>query len=207
MSRIVPNLLKPKMIKAAVPLGAQVFLGIRPKAPSITKVHASLRPQADRLAKLIREHSHQFKITSKRYDAELVSRQVPQSRLALNAIYLHAFGCTLSRLDKDLRDGLSGPEMERNKRAALHFFDLAETWIQANWRELYENADDTLFAAADAALAHNATMPADAFIIPERSPTEQKGQGRQPNQDAIKQFPGDNAAQKVGLEAHAGAAS
>ena len=62
-------------------------------------------------------------------------------------------------------------------------------------------------AAADAALAHNATMPSEAFIIPERSPTEQKGQGRPPNQDAIKQFPGDNAAQKIGLEAHAGAAS
>lgn len=207
LSRIVPNLIQPKIIKAAVPLGAQVFLGIRPKAPSITRIHASLRPQADRLAKLIREHSHQFKITSKRYDAELVSRQVPQARLALNAIYLHAFGCTLSRLDKDIRDGLTGPEMERNRAAAMHFFDLAETWIQANWRELYENADDTLFKAADAALAHNATMPADNFIIPERTPTDQRGEGRIVNQDAIKQFPGDNAAQKIGLEAHAGAAN
>lgn len=206
LSRIIPNLMQPKTLKAAVPLGAQVFLGIRPKAPSITKVHASLKPQADRLAKLIREHSHQFKITSKRYDAELVSRQVPQSRLALNAIYLHAFGCTLSRLDKDIRDGKTGPEMDRNKAAAAHFFDLAEQWIQANWRELYENADDTLFAAADAAMAHNSTLPADLFVIPERTPTDQKGEGRTPNQDAIKQFPGDNAAQKIGLEAHAGAA-
>ena len=207
LKRIVPNLLKPKVAKAAAPLGMQVFLGIRPKAPAITKVHASLRPQADRLAKLIREHSHQFKITSKRYDAELVSKQVPQARLALNAIYLHAFGCTLARLDKDLRDGLSGPEMERNRSAAMHFFDLAEGWIQANWRELYENADDTLFKAADAALAHNATLPADLFIIPERTPTDQRGRGRSPNQDAIKQFPGDNAAQTIGLQAHAGAAT
>ena len=207
LSRIMPNLLKPKVAMAAAPLGAQVYLGIRPKAPGISKVHASLRPQADRLAKLIREHSHQFKITSKRYDAELVSKQVPQARLALNAIYLHAFGCTLARLDKDVRDGLSGPEMERNRAAAMHYFDLAETWIQANWRELYENADDTLFKAADAALAHNATLPTDLFIIPERTPTDQRGRGRGLNQDGIRQFPGDNAAQTIGLEAHAGAAS
>ncbi|GIW74856.1 MAG: acyl-CoA dehydrogenase [Phycisphaerales bacterium] len=207
LSRIVPNLLRPKILRAAVPLGLEVYLGIRPKAPRIERVHASLRPQADRLARLIREHSHQFKITSKRYDAELVSRQVPQARLALNAIYLHAYACTLSRLDRDIRQGLSGPEMERNRAAAEHFFDLAELWIQANWRELYENADDSMFRAAQAALAHNATLPTELFIIPERSPTDQRGKGRKPKQEAIKQFPGDNAAQTIGLEAHAGSAS
>jgi len=207
LGRIVPNLLRPKILARAVPLGAQVFLGIRPPAPSIDRVHASLRGEAQRLSRLIREHSHQFKITSKRYDAELVSRQVPQSRLALNAIYLHAYACTLSRLDKDIRDGRSGPAMDRDRAAAAHFFDLAETWIHENWRALYENADDSLFKAADAALAYDATLPPDGFIIPERTPTEQRGRGRQANQDAIKQFPGDNASMFHRESAPAGAAS
>ncbi|MEO1007469.1 MAG: acyl-CoA dehydrogenase family protein [Planctomycetota bacterium] len=206
LGRIVPNLLKPKILAKAVPLGAQVFLGIRPPAPSIGKVHASLKNDADRLARLIREHSHQFKITSKRYDAELVSRQVPQSRLALNAIYLHAYACTLSKLDRDVRSGRSGPELERDKAAAAHFFDLAELWIHENFRALYENADDSMFKAADAALAYNATLPTGDFIIPESSPTEQLGQGRTVDQSAIKQFPGDAAGSYHGDHAHAGAA-
>ena len=66
----------------------QIFLGIRPKLPEITRLHPSLKAEGERWRSLC-EHSHHFKITSKRYDADLV-RQVPQSRLALMAINLHA---------------------------------------------------------------------------------------------------------------------
>ncbi|MCL4742221.1 MAG: acyl-CoA dehydrogenase family protein [Phycisphaerales bacterium] len=185
--------LSPSLLRAAVPLAAEVFLGVRRRAPAIEGVHASLRPHAQRLARLISEHTYQFKQTSKRYDAAVVSRQAVQARLALAAIYLHAWACTLSKLDRDVRrhEGNGGLEFERDRAAALHFFDLAELEINRYYRELYFNADDTMLAAASAALRHNDTLPTEDFIIPERSPTPQRGKGRRTDQSSIKTFPGD----------------
>jgi acyl-CoA dehydrogenase family member 9 len=182
----------PKFLSKAVPLGLEVFGGIRRRPPTIDKVHESLRPHAKRLARLISEHTYQFKQTSRRYDASLVAKQIPQSRLALNAIWLHAWTCTLSKLDMDLRKhgDNGGLEFARDKAAALHFFDLAELEIDRNIRELYYHADDSLFAAAEAALAHNDTLPDADFIIPERTPTDSRGKGRTPQQVGIRQFPG-----------------
>ena len=71
----------------------------------------------------------------------------------------------------------------------------AETAIHANIRELYENADDTMLPAAEAAIAYTDTLPNGEFAIPEKSPVA-KGSGRPLKQDGIKQFPGD----KVGGE-------
>jgi len=198
LSRITPNLFKLNVMKAAAPQGLQIFLGIRPKLPQLTKLHPSLRPEGERLAKLVREHSHHFKITSKRYDADLVSRQVPQSRLALMAINLHAWACTLSRLDMQVRRGDEGLEFERDRAAAMHFFDLAELDFLTNLRELYENTDTSMFEAADAAMRHNESLPPDLFVIPERTPTDQRGKGRTPRQAGVKQFPGDAYAHAGG---------
>ena len=130
----------------------------------------------------------------KRYEDALFSRQVVQARIADTGIYLHAWACTLSKLDKDIRahagNGEGDLEFQRDKAAALHFFDLAETWIDKNIRELTVNADDTMQAAAIAALKHNDTLPNSEFAIPERSPNA-AGTGRKLKQDGIKQFPGD----------------
>ncbi len=185
--------LSPTLLRAAIPLAAEVFLGVRRRAPAIEGVHLSLRPHAQRLARLISEHTYQFKQTSKRYDAAVVSRQAVQARLALAAIYLHAWACTLSKLDRDVRrhEGNGGLEFERDRAAALHFFDLAEVEINRFYRELYFNADDTMHAAAAAALRHNDTLPTEDFIIPERSPTSQRGKGRRTDHSSIKSFPGD----------------
>ncbi len=188
--------LSPALLRAAIPLAAEVFLGVRRRAPAIEGVHPSLRPHAQRLARLISEHTYQFKQTSKRYDAAVVSRQAVQARLALAAIYLHAWACTLSKLDRDVRrhDGNGGLEFERDRAAALHFFDLAEIEINRFYRELYFNADETMLAAADAALRHNDSLPTEDFIIPERSPTPQRGKGRRTDHSSIKLFPGDSHA-------------
>jgi hypothetical protein len=139
---------------------------------------------------------------SKKYDVKMLDRQAVQARFANIAIMLHAMLCTLSRLDADMRmhQGKSngtGSEFERDRTAALHFLDLAEVEIHDNLRNLYENADDSMLAAADAAMKHAASLPNDRFVIPEKSPTA-KGTGRTPKQDGIKQFPGD------GIPAHAG---
>ncbi|HZW08405.1 MAG TPA: acyl-CoA dehydrogenase family protein [Phycisphaerales bacterium] len=187
---------KLSMAGQLMPLAAEVFLGIRRRAPHIAGVHPSLRPHADRLARLISEFTYQFKQASKRYDATIMNRQAVQARLAFVAIYLHAWACTLSRLDTDTRahGENGGPEAARDRAAAIHFFDLAELEIQRYFRELYYNADDTMLRAADAALAFSDTQPASDFIIPEKSPTEARGKGRRVDQRPIKQFPGDRRA-------------
>ena len=179
----------PTMLRAAVPLGTEVFLGIRRKAPTIDELHPSLTPFGSRLCRLISELTYQFKVISKKKDAAIVTAQATQARLADATIYIHAWACTLSRLDADVRRGESGVEFERDKAAAIHFFDLAELEIHKAFRELHENADDTMFDAAEKALAHADSLPNEDFVIPERSPVAQ-GEGRTPNQDHIKQFPG-----------------
>lgn len=177
------------MLKAAIPLGMEVFMGIRPKAPATPNVDASLQASADRVCKLISELTYQFKIASKKHDAAIVTRQCVQARLADAALFIHGWLCTLSRLDQDIKKGESGTEFERNKAAGFHFFDLAELEIQNAFRALHENADDTMMSAAAAALAHSETLPNSDFSIPERSPTDQ-GTGRTLKQDHIRQFPG-----------------
>lgn len=194
ISRILKNGLKPAIMKAAIPLGLELFLGMRRKAPHIKNIHPSLRSEADRLCRMVREHSHQLKQTSKRLEEALFSRQTMQARLADMGMYLHVWACTLSKLDSDVRqhggNGESDPEFQRDKAAAMHFFDLAETWINQCIRELYENADDTMLAAATAELRHNDTLLNSEFSIPERSPIA-AGTGRKISQEGIKQFPGN----------------
>ncbi|HED53213.1 MAG TPA: acyl-CoA dehydrogenase [Phycisphaerales bacterium] len=184
---------KPAFLKQAIPVGMEVFLGIRKRAPEIRNVHPSLRPYADRLRKHISEFTYQFKQISKKHDAEMFNRQVPQSRLALAAIQLHAWVCTLSKLDMDIRrhGNNGGAEFERDKAAAIHFFNLAELEIEKQFRDGYRNPDDTMEIAAHAAMKHNDTLPANLFIIPEKTPTEFRGKGRKPRAEAIKKFPGD----------------
>ncbi len=183
----------PTMIKAALPLGREVFLGIRNKAPQINKLHPSLSPYGQRVCRLISELTYQFKIISKKKDAAIVTAQATQARLADAAMYIHAWNCTLSRLDMDIRNGESGTEFERNKAAAIHFFDIAELAIHQAFRELHENADDTMLAAAKAALAHSSTLDNKLFAIPESSPSD-KGTGRELPTEHIKQFPGTTGA-------------
>ena len=192
LKRIRTNMGKKTVRKAAIPLGTEVFLGIRPRAPKITKVDPSLRPVARRLARFVREHAHQFKIASKRNEEKIIQRQCVQARVADTAIMLHAWACTLGRLDQQIRNGAEGPEFDRDRLAAEHFFELAELEIEKNFSALYRNADESMNKAADAAIALSESQPNSLFIIPERSPTA-AGTGRQPRMEGIKQFPGDNA--------------
>lgn len=193
IGRIMKNGLRPTIAKAAIPLGLELFLGLRRKAPNLHKVSPALRGQADRLTGVIREFSHQYKQACKRYREAMVTRQAVQARLADAAIMLHAWCCTLSKLDGDMQKhgGATGgaPEFERDRSAALHFFDLAEMSMHQCYRELYENPDDTMLASAAAAIKHSDTLPNDQFVVPEKSPSA-KGTGRPARQEGIKQFPG-----------------
>jgi alkylation response protein AidB-like acyl-CoA dehydrogenase len=193
ISRIFQNTMRRVVLRAAIPLGLELFLGVRRPLPTPPAVHPSLVEAAEHFARTIREHSHQFKQASKRYREAIITRQAVQARVADNAMWLHAWGCTLSRLDRDLKAGGDGPEFERNRAAAMHFFELAECAVHTNFRELYENPDQTMLTASAAALKYTDTLPNGEFSIPEKSPVAQDT-GRPRKQDGIKQFPGDSPA-------------
>lgn len=189
VGRIAKNGLNWTLLRTSMKLGAEIFLGIRRAAPTVDKVSPQLRGPAERLSRLVREHSHQFKQASKRYEEAIVSRQAVQARLADNAMWLHCWACVLSKLDLDMKGRVTGAELERNRAAAEHFFDLAERGIEAGFRELYVNSDDTMLKAAKAALKFTEGLPNSSFSIPERSPNA-KGTGRTLKQSGIKQFVG-----------------
>jgi alkylation response protein AidB-like acyl-CoA dehydrogenase len=195
LSRILRGLKRPGVMRAAAPLGAELLLGVRPHAPVIHDIHPSLRGVADRFCEMVREHSHQFKLASKHYGEQLITRQLVQARLADSAMWLHAWACTLSKFDRELRqhdttgNGSAGTEFDRNQAAAQFFFNMAEREINDCSAHLFENDDDSAMKAADAELAYSAKLPNDRFVVPEASPNA-KGTGRAPKQDGIKQFPG-----------------
>lgn len=188
-----------KLMKLAIPLGLEVFFGIRRPLPVISRAHADLRDVADRLSRLVREHTYMFKMMSKKYDSSILERQAVQSRLGNTAILLHAWACTLAKLDNDMRahggNGAGDLEFQRDKAAAMHFFDLCELEIRDYFTNCLANADDTMLKAADAAMKHTESLPAKDYVIPEKTPTDLRGKGKTPRQDGIKQFPGDRESQ------------
>ena len=195
LSRILRGLKRPGVVRAAAPLGAELLLGVRPPAPVIHDTHPSLRGVAERFCEMVREHSHQFKLASKHYGEQLITRQLVQARLADSAMWLHAWACALSKFDQELRhhdstgNGSAGTEFDRNQAAARFFFNMAEREISDCFAHLFENDDDSAMKAADAELAYSAKLPNDRFVVPEAS-LNAKGTGRKPKQDGIKQFPG-----------------
>jgi hypothetical protein len=182
------NMLKPAVAKAAFPLAKEIFLGWRQAAPTPPVVHSSLREAAHRMAELTRDLSYEFKQASKQFGEKVVSRQAVQARLADAAIYLHAWACTLSKINKQIEVGTA---TEQEKTAAMHFFDLAEHAIEQSFRELHDNADDSMLTAAASALAFARTLPDSDYVVPEKSPAIKPAAGQPKPQQFIKQFPGE----------------
>ena len=193
LARIWRGMTKPSVLRAAAPLGVELFFGKLPPAPKIPQVDPSLRARAATLARLVREHSHHFKLAAKQYEEKIVTYQAVQGRLADSAIWLHAYACTLSKLDRDLRRGTDGLRFEQDKAAALYFMDLAARRIRRSLADALENDDDAMRAAAAAAMRYSDSLPNGQFIIPESSPVA-KGTGRAPARDGVKLFAGATAA-------------
>jgi hypothetical protein len=193
------------VLRAAVPLGLELCLGLRPRAPQPPRLDGSLYGYAGRFARRVRDLSHEFKVASKVYQEKIIDRQAVQARLADAAIWLHGWAAVLSKLDRQIRDGeLTGDAGVRDRRAAEHFMELADLEIAAAFRALRGNhADGSMLSAADAALRHSAGLPNDRFVIPERSPSA-RGTGRVNRQDGIKQFPGDSRPGPAGEDPSGG---
>jgi alkylation response protein AidB-like acyl-CoA dehydrogenase len=193
ISRIRKNLAKPGMMKSAVPLAAELYGGIKPTPPTIHAVDPSLAQHARKLAERIRDHSHEFKLASKNFANKIVTRECVQARLSDSAMWLHAWACTLSKLDRDLRRNVRDIAYQRAHDAAIHFMDLADQEIEDCFKRLHENTDDTMAAAAKSAMQYCDTLPNSDYVIHEASPNA-KGTGKALAQTGIRQFPGDNAS-------------
>jgi alkylation response protein AidB-like acyl-CoA dehydrogenase len=195
LARIFKGLKSKKVMKAAAPLGAELLLGLRPPAPVIHDIHPSLQDAADRLGDLVSQHSHEFKRASKHYGERIVTRQSVQARLADSAMWLHAWACSLSKLNRDVRrrenPTQADARFERDKAAAIYFMDMAASAIREALSHLFENDDQSMLAAAKAALQYAEQLPNNRFAIPESSPNA-KGTGRVVDQSALKQFPGES---------------
>jgi acyl-CoA dehydrogenase family member 9 len=190
LKRIYRNLRRPGMFRPAVALASELFFGWKRPVTLIDRVHQSLAERSQRLAELVRDHSHCFKRASYLYAEKLISRQLIQARLADSAIWLHAYACTLAKLDRDIRLGRIGTDLERDHAAAALLFDMAEAEIRSCWTKVFDHYDTSIQQAASTALRYSEKLPNSRFIIPELSPNAQ-GTGRRPNQEGIKQFPGD----------------
>ena len=203
LPKVLANAFNPRVLGVALPLAAELFLNVKPGASSMDKLHPSIRSYGDRVARLVREHSHQFKRASLTHKEKLVDRQTIAARLADVAIWLYASICVLSKLDRQIRKQEEGAEFERDRTAALHFLKLAELEVKQRWAGLREHADETHRTAAAAAEAFSDAQPNELFRIPETSPVA-KGTGRETDQRYIKQFPGGRDPYTPAHEEHAG---
>ncbi len=197
LKRIAGNVLNAKIMRRAIPLAAQLFMGLKPAAPSIEKAHPSLSREARRLALLIQKHSHYFKMAGKWHKEDIVTRQVVQARLANSAIYLYVLSASLARMDRLIRTGAKGLDFERDQAAFEHAFDLLEFKILSCFGELKKNADKSMRKAAGAARRHNDSLPNEDFYIHETSPNA-RGTGKKVSLEYIKQFPEDSVLKSTG---------
>lgn len=191
LQRMVANGLNPAVLKRALPLGLQLFFGIKPSQPEVRGVLPSLQGYADRLARLVQLHSHYFKMASKWEREKIVQHQVQQSRVADNGIMLYALTASLSKMDGQIRRGEHGPRFERDKAAFEHLFDLFELQVLGNMKAMRKNADRSMRKAAERALDYSQTLPDRRFYIHEASPV---AEGKPVPTEHIKQFPGDGYA-------------
>jgi len=190
LSRILTAATTPAVLKKALPMGAQLFLGLKPNAPELRSVHPALQEQADTLTALIQQHSHYFKLVSKWEREDVVKHQAQQARVANNAIYIFALASALSKMDDQLRAGEYGPEFERDRAAFEYLFEWFKRKIHRNFGEMRDNADESMREAAEAARAHNDTLPNEDFYIHEGSPLGRDA-GKEPPQEHIPQFDGE----------------
>ncbi len=190
LARLFRNATNAQVMKRALPLAAQLYLGLLPPAPLVEGAHPALQGYADRLARLVQKHAHFFKLVSKWEREEIVTRQAQQARLADNAAMLFALTAALSKMDHQMRSGARGVAFERDWAAFEHLFDLFEIDVLRNTGEMRRNADESMRHAAEAARRHNDTLPHGDFYIHEASPVA-KGQGKKVQTEHIPQFPGD----------------
>jgi alkylation response protein AidB-like acyl-CoA dehydrogenase len=195
LRRIFRGLKKPGAVRAASSVAFEALLGLRRDTPRIQNIHPDLATYAAQFGRWVREHSHQFVLASRQFAETIVTRQSVQARLADSAMWLHAWACVLSKLDRDLRAADGSVRFERDRAAAIYFMDLARHEVSHTLSRLWENEDKSMLEAARAALRYSDGLPHSHFVMPEASPVA-RGAGRPLDQKGIKQFVGEGAAKR-----------
>ncbi len=200
LRRLLRHATNLSLMKRALPLVAELYLGILPAAPVLRGIHPALQDHADRLARLVQKHAHSFKMVGKWEREKIVTRQVQQGRLADNVVMLFALSSALSKMDAQLRAGEHGVAFERDRAAFEHLFDLFEQDMLHNMGQMRHHTDASMQRASAAARRHNDTLPNGDYIIHEASPIAQ-GLGKPVVTEHIKQFPGERQLQAASPKA------
>lgn len=177
-----------RSIGSAAKIGAQLFLGMRGGMPTFSKAHPRLRNMMAQVMLRIREHSHVVKMAFKEHEERLITNQMVQARISMCALWIHGMLCALSKLDRNLRNGLDGDALTYEMAMVQHFSAIANLEIEREIRALHDNSDVTMKAAAAAALKRIDQLPNAHYSIPERTPDAARGTGAKPDQTHIPQF-------------------
>ena len=180
-----------KNVGSALKIGMELFLGIRRSAPKITMSDASLDVHSRALSNHIRELSHQVKLMFKEKEEALITNQTTQYRLSWISIWIHAMACSISKMDKSIRNGLDEKQLAHDRAMLDYIMSYANYKINGWLRGLRENADATMLKAAEKAWEFGETLPNCDYYIPESTPNDEAlGTGKVNNQDGLQQFGG-----------------
>lgn len=178
-----------KNIGAAIRIAMELFLGIRRSAPKITRLDPSLHAHGRTVSSLIRDFSHQVKLMFKEKEESLITNQTTQYRLSWIAIWIHAMACSLSKLDKNIRNGVGEKQLAYDRAMVDYIMAYGKYKINGWFRSLRHNPDKTMLGAADKALEFGDTLPNADYYIPESTPDlDARGSGKVCEQEFIKQF-------------------
>lgn len=178
-----------KNIGAAMKIGAELFLHVRPAAPHISTLSPQLSHLKADLERHVREFSHQIKMMFKTHEEKLITNQMVQRRLSWAAIWIHAITCSLSRFDKTIRSGTNGQQLEDEMRLVEYICAFGGHEIEVNLRELNHNVDEPMRRAVDGVRRYIDSLPTKDYVVPERTPDETAlGKGRTPVQEHVQQF-------------------
>ncbi len=180
-----------KNIGAAMKIGMELFLGIRRKAPKITRLDPSLHAHGTTISNLIREFSHQVKLMFKEKEEALITNQTTQCRLSWISIWIHAMTCSLSKLDMRIRNGADEKQLAHDRAMVDYIMSYGVYKINGWFRSLRQNPDPTMLKAAEKAWEFGETLPNADYYIPESTPDlDALGKGKVCDQEAIQQFGG-----------------
>ena len=166
-------------VGSAMKIGSELFLGVRRPLPTFKAADPRLAAQMHDVMARIREFSHQVKLMFKEWEDKLVTEQTVQARLSMCAIYIHAMTCALSKLDRNMRNGLDGDALAYERALVEHLCAMFCNEIENEIRALRTNADATMKVAADAAMKWIDGLPNSGFAISEKTPDmKARGTGR-----------------------------
>ena len=176
-------------LSAAMRIGAELFLRVKRQAPTIARLHPILAEQRVELQTLVRNFAHQVKMMFKEHEESLITNQMIQYRLSMSAVWIHAMICALSRIDANIRNGLDGVDLDREKAIVGFFCDHARHEVERELRNLRDNTDGTMREAAEAAFANIDELSNGDYAMPEATPDmTARDTGKQVNQESIQQF-------------------